>query len=172
MSPRHARLSLYSNFSVGENLLVRLGAPEIANSLLALRGSSMATLAAAGGAALSGQDRSTAQPIRSLSGGNQQKVAIAQALNCSPDLLLLEEPTRGVDIHSKAEIYHLLRDYASTGKVVIVFCTEALEIFEVADRAYVVADGRLSPPLTVADYDHVEQLATDISLLEQRRAAA
>ena len=90
-------------------------------------------------------------PIRSLSGGNQQKVAIAQALNCSPELLLLEEPTRGVDIHSKNEIYRLLRDYAATGKVVIIFCTEALEIFEVADRAYVVGEGRLSPRLTVAE---------------------
>ncbi len=112
------------------------------------------------------------QPIRSLSGGNQQKVAIAQALNGSPDLLLLEEPTRGVDIHSKAEIYHLLRDYASSGKVVIVYCTEVLEIFELADRAYVVADGRLSPPLAIADYDHVERLATDISRLERKRSAA
>jgi ABC-type sugar transport system ATPase subunit len=170
--PATRALSLYSNFTVGENLLVRLGAPEIANFWLALRRKQMAALAQQAMRRFLVKASSPAQPIRSLSGGNQQKVAIAQALNCSPDLLLLEEPTRGVDIHSKAEIYHLLRDYASAGKVVIVYCTEVLEIFELADRAYVVADGSLSPPLAIADYDHVERLATDISRLERKRAAA
>ncbi len=114
---------------------------------------------------------STTIPIRSLSGGNQQKVAIAQALNCSPELLLLEEPTRGVDIHSKNEIYHLLRDYAASGKAVIIFCTEVLEMFEAADCAYVVAEGRLSQKLTIATYRHVEHLATDVAKLEQRLSA-
>jgi ABC-type sugar transport system ATPase subunit len=166
--PATRALSLYSNFTVGENLLVRLGVPEIANSLLALRRGRMAALAQHAVRRFLVKAASTSQPIRSLSGGNQQKVAIAQALNCSPDLLLLEEPTRGVDIHSKAEIYHLLRDYASAGKVVIVYCTETLEVFEAADRAYVVAGGRLSPPLTIADYGQVERLATEISRLERR----
>ena len=114
---------------------------------------------------------STLQPIRSLSGGNQQKVAIAQALLCSPKLLILEEPTRGVDIHSKSEIYRLLRGYAAEGKTVVMFCTEVLEIFEIADTAYVVADGRLSAPLALAGYEHVEQLATDITHLELHRPA-
>jgi ABC-type sugar transport system ATPase subunit len=164
--------SLYSNFSVGENLLVRLGAPEIAGPLLMLKKGRMATLAAEAVKKFLIKTSTTTQPIRSLSGGNQQKVAIAQALNSSPELLLLEEPTRGVDIHSKTEIYHLLRDYASSGKVVIVFCTEALEIFEVADCAYVVGDGRLSPRLNIADHGHVEQLATAISRLEQALSAA
>ena len=78
---------------------------------------------------------SVAQGIRSLSGGNQQKVAIAQALNCAPRLLLLEEPTRGVDIHSKREIYRLLRDFVGADNAVIMFCTEVLEVYEAADRA-------------------------------------
>jgi ABC-type sugar transport system ATPase subunit len=107
-----------------------------------------------------------------LSGGNQQKVAIAQAVHCSPRLLLLEEPTRGVDIRSKREIYRLLRDYVEEGNTVIMFCTEVLEIFEVADTAYVVADGHLSAPLAIADYPHVEQLATDITRLEAHRRQA
>ncbi len=94
-------------------------------------------------------------------------MAIAQALNRSPELLLLEEPTRGVDIHSKNEIYNLLRDYASKGKVVIVFCTEVLEVFEVADCAYVVREGQLSARLNIADYEHIEVLATDIARIEQ-----
>jgi ABC-type sugar transport system ATPase subunit len=170
--PATRALSLYSNFSVGENLLARLGVPDIAGRLLALKKNHMATLAQGAVKRFLVKTPTTSAPIRSLSGGNQQKVAIAQALNCSPQLLLLEEPTRGVDIHSKNEIYHLLRDYASTGKVVIIFCTEILELFEVADCAYVVAEGRLSRELAIADYAHVEQLATDVARLEQRLNAA
>jgi ABC-type sugar transport system ATPase subunit len=165
--PATRALSLYSNFSVGENLLARLGAPDIAGPFLALKKSRMAELAAQSVRRFLIKTQTAAQPIRSLSGGNQQKVAIAQALNCTPALLLLEEPTRGVDIHSKNEIYHLLRDYAANGAAVIVFCTEVLEIFEAADCAYVVSEGRLSSQLTIADYEHVEQLATDIARLEQ-----
>jgi ABC-type sugar transport system ATPase subunit len=170
--PATRALSLYSNFSVGENLLARLGVPDIAGPLLALKKNRMATLAEKSVKRFLVKTPRTTLPIRALSGGNQQKVAIAQALNCSPELLLLEEPTRGVDIHSKNEIYHLLRDYAATGKVVIIFCTEVLEIFEVADCAYVVAEGRLSPELTIADYRHVEQLATGVTRFEQRLGAA
>jgi ABC-type sugar transport system ATPase subunit len=163
--------SLYSNFSVGENLLARLGVPEIANSLLALKKRQMATLAERSIRRFLVKTPRASAPIRSLSGGNQQKVAIAQALNRSPELLLLEEPTRGVDIHSKNEIYHLLRDYAATGKVVIVFCTEVLEVFEVADSAYVVGQGLLSSQLNIASYEHVEALATEIARLEQEANA-
>src|SRR5262249_6526155 len=107
------------------------------------------------------------QGIRSLSGGNQQKVAIAQALVKQPKLLLLEEPTRGVDIKSKGEIYRLLRQFAYAGNVVIMYCTEVLEMFEAADSVYVVSDGRLSSPISVKDYDHVEALATEVTRLER-----
>ena len=86
-------------------------------------------------------------PIRSLSGGNQQKVAIAAAIVKRPEVLVLEEPTRGVDIGSKREIYRLMREYAGGGHAVIIYCTEVPEVFEAADRVYVVSDGRLSEPL-------------------------
>lgn len=165
--PATRQLSLYSNYSVGENLLVRLGKPEIAGVGLMLKTRRMKEMAEDAVKRFLVKARTTTQGIRSLSGGNQQKVAIAQALHCSPKLLLLEEPTRGVDIHSKAEIYRLLRDYADAGHVVVIFCTEILEVYEAADRVHVVADGRLSQALTVASYDQVEQLATDITRLEQ-----
>ncbi|RUU52859.1 hypothetical protein EOD07_25770 [Mesorhizobium sp. M2C.T.Ca.TU.002.02.1.1] len=77
-----------------------------------------------------------------------------------------------MDIHSKAEIYRLLRDYADRGNLVIILCTEALEVYEAADRVHVIANGRVSPGLAVADYDHVEQLATDITRLEYESRAA
>ena len=57
-------------------------------------------------------------------------------------------------------------------KSAIIFCTEVLEIFEVADCAHVVAEGRLSPPLSIARYRHVEQLATDVAKLEQKLNAS
>jgi ABC-type sugar transport system ATPase subunit len=165
--PATRQLSLYSNFSVGENLLVRLGYPEIAGFGLALKVRKMREMASAAIQRFLVKTRTATQGIRSLSGGNQQKVAIAQALHCAPKLLLLEEPTRGVDIHSKAEIYRLLRDYADAGNAVVIFCTEILEVYEAADLVHVVAAGSLTPPLMVADYDHVEKLATDITQLEQ-----
>jgi ABC-type sugar transport system ATPase subunit len=165
--PATRLLSLYSNFSVGENLLVRLGRPEIAGFALALRRKRMRDYALAAVQRFQVKAWSVAQGIRSLSGGNQQKVAIAQALHCRPRLLLLEEPTRGVDIRSKREIYRLLRDYVAEGNAVIMFCTEVLEVFEAADRAFVVAEGALSREIRVRDYDHVERLATDITRLER-----
>jgi ABC-type sugar transport system ATPase subunit len=165
--PATRTLSLYSNFSVAENLLVRLGSPEIAGVGMALRKKRMRQLANDATRRFLIRARSVSQGIRSLSGGNQQKVAIAQALNCAPRLLLLEEPTRGVDIHSKREIYRLLRDYVGADNTVVMFCTEVLEVYEAADRAHVIVDRGLSRAIAVRDYPHVEALATDIARMER-----
>jgi ABC-type sugar transport system ATPase subunit len=86
-------------------------------------------------------------------------------------VLLLEEPTRGVDVQSRREIHRLLRGFASDGNAVLMYCTEVPEVFEAADRVYVLSDGRLSEPLEVAAYDRVELLARDISRLERHGAA-
>ena len=107
------------------------------------------------------------QPIRSLSGGNQQKVAIAAAIVKRPEVLVLEEPTRGVDLGSKSEIYRLMREYAGQGRAVVIFCTEVPEVFEAADVAYVVSDGKLSAPLDVIEFADVEALARAITRLER-----
>jgi ABC-type sugar transport system ATPase subunit len=165
--PATGMLSLHTNFSVGENLLVRLGSPDIAGLGMSLRKKRMRQLANEAVRRFSIRAHSVLQGIRSLSGGNQQKVAIAQALNCAPRLLLLEEPTRGVDIHSKREIYRLLRDYVGADNAVIMFCTEVLEVYEAADRAHVVVDGGLSRAIVVGDYPHAEALATDIAQMER-----
>jgi ABC-type sugar transport system ATPase subunit len=111
-------------------------------------------------------------PIRSLSGGNQQKVAIAAAIVKRPEVLVLEEPTRGVDIGSKREIYRLMRAYAQEGHAVIIYCTEVPEVFEAADLAYVVSDGRLSDPLLVMSYPDVEALAKAVTRLERHGVVA
>jgi ABC-type sugar transport system ATPase subunit len=168
--PATRQYSLYSNFSVGENLIARLGRPQIAGPMLGLRKRRMREIAEAAVSRFLVKTRSLAQGIRSLSGGNQQKVAIAQALVCEPRLIMLEEPTRGVDVQSKREIYRLLQDFARAGNAAVIFCTEVLEVFEAADRVMVISDGRLSRSLRIRDYDHIEKLATDVSDLERHIA--
>ena len=83
------------------------------------------------------------------------KLLIAYLLGTLLGSLILGR-LRGVDIRSKREIYRLLRDYVEAGNVAIMFCTEVLEVYEAADRAYVVADGVLSPATAVREYDHIE----------------
>jgi ABC-type sugar transport system ATPase subunit len=104
--------------------------------------------------------------IGSLSGGNQQKVAIACAVGSKPEVLVLEEPTRGVDISSKAEIYEILRGFAADGGTVLLFCTEIPEVYEVADIVHVVSRGRLSSPFQVAAFADMEALAKAVASLE------
>ncbi len=169
--PATRQFSLYTNLSVGENLLVRLGTPDIAGLGGALRRRRMRSLAADAVRRFLVKTRTLTQGIRSLSGGNQQKVAIAQALAFRPRLLLLEEPTRGVDIGSRREIYRLLAGFAADGNAVVMYCTEVPEMYEAADRVIVVSDGRLSAPLTVADHEHVEALATEVTRLERHGRA-
>jgi ABC-type sugar transport system ATPase subunit len=165
--PATRQLSLYSNLSVGENLLVRLGVPDIADRMFALRPRRMRALAEDAVRRFLVKTRTLGQGIRSLSGGNQQKVAIAQALAFRPRLLLLEEPTRGVDVGARREIYRLLSAFAADGNSVVMYCTEVPEMFEVADSVIVVSDGRLSAPLAVAEHPHVEALATEVTRRER-----
>jgi ABC-type sugar transport system ATPase subunit len=165
--PATRQESLYSNLSVGENLVARLGVPRIAGRGLALKKKQMRVIAEEAVKRFLVKTRNLGQGIRSLSGGNQQKVAIAQALIGEPKLMLLEEPTRGVDVQSKREIYRLLRAFARAGNGVVMFCTEVLEVYEAADRVLVVSDGRLSRSLPIRPYDQIEALATDISRLER-----
>ena len=169
--PATRQFSLYSNLSVGDNLLVRLGTPDIAGVGGVLRRRRMRTLAEDAVRRFLVKTRTLTQGIRSLSGGNQQKVAIAQALAFRPRLLLLEEPTRGVDIGARKEIYRLLAAFAAEGNGVVMYCTEVPEMFEAADRVIVVSDGRLSAPLAVADHPHVEALATEVTRLERHGKA-
>jgi erythritol transport system ATP-binding protein len=86
-------------------------------------------------------------PVTALSGGNQQKVIIARCLMRSPALLLLDEPTRGVDVGAKAEIYAILRRLASRGIGIIFTSSEIEEIQALADRALVLCQGRITAVL-------------------------
>jgi ribose transport system ATP-binding protein len=94
---------------------------------------------------------SAEQKIRELSGGNQQKVLLARWLCTDPQLLILDEPTRGIDVGAKAEIQALIRELAEQGLGVLMISSELEEITEGADRVFVLSDGR-----TVADLPHAE----------------
>ena len=93
--------------------------------------------------------------VSSLSGGNQQKVAIAKLLATHPSVLLMDEPTRGVDVGAKSEIHHILRELASQGVGVVVISSELPEIIGLCDRALVIRDGRLAGE--VQDEDMTEE---------------
>ncbi len=169
--------NLFFHLSVGENLLARLSA-DICDRLGLLHPRTLRDAAEHLALQFRVKAGSVDDPIGSLSGGNQQKVAIGAATATRPRILVLEEPTRGVDVGSKSEIYRLLRQYADPegqlglpgmeghGEAVVLFCTEDAEIFEVADRVYLIAQGRISGELKLADYDDVESFAADRVRLE------
>ena len=82
--------------------------------------------------------------IRSLSGGNQQKVILGRWLLTEPEVLLLDEPTRGIDVGAKYEIYQLIIDLANKGKIVMMVSSEMPELLGVCDRILVMSGGRLA----------------------------
>lgn len=163
--------SLFSNLTVAENLYIRQNRG-IRNRFGLLQFGHTRRLAAEAKKEFGVKATSLSDPIRSLSGGNQQKVAIASALAVAPQLLVVEEPTRGVDFSSKAEIYRLLRDYARKGGAVLLYCTENSEIFDVADRVVVVSRGHVVGSLAVSAAPDVEALAAQITSLAAKPQAS
>ena len=88
------------------------------------------------------------EQVRNLSGGNQQKVVLAKWLATRPKVLLLDEPTRGIDINAKKEIYAIIDELARSGLGVVMVSSELPEILAIADRILVLADGRLTAEFT------------------------
>lgn len=84
------------------------------------------------------------QPISDLSGGNQQKVILARVLQAAPDVLVLDEPTRGVDVGAKFEIYQILFTLAAEGQSLVVISSDLPELMALCDRIAVVADGKIT----------------------------
>ncbi|CDX13744.1 fused D-ribose transporter subunits of ABC superfamily: ATP-binding components [Mesorhizobium plurifarium] len=100
--------------------------------------------------------------INLLSGGNQQKAVIAKWLAAKPAVLILDEPTRGVDVGAKAEIHHIIGQLVADGMAVVMISSELPEILGVCDRVVVMRDGRASAPLTRAELseERIMALAT------------
>ncbi len=94
----------------------------------------------------------TESPVASLSGGNQQKVAIARLLYQEAEILLMDEPTRGVDVGSKAQIYEAIAEMAASGKAVLMISSYLPELFGMCDRLAVMVRGRLWPARAIAEW--------------------
>ena len=90
-------------------------------------------------------------PMTSLSGGNQQKVVLAKWLSRSPSLLIVDEPTRGIDVGTKADVHQLLEELVGTGVAVLVISSELPEVMRLANRILVMREGRL-----VAEFAHAD----------------
>ena len=109
------------------------------------------------------------QPIRELSGGNQQKVLLARWLCMNPKLLIVDEPTRGIDVGAKAEILRLLRSLAEEGLSVLMISSELEELIAAADHVTVLSDGRSVERLSAAELDEDRLMA---AMAHQDEAAA
>jgi ribose transport system ATP-binding protein len=101
---------------------------------------------------------SAGRPVRLLSGGNQQKVVIAKWLGTEPEILIMDEPTVGVDVGTKAEIIDMLRALADAGKGVIVISSELPELLAVSDRVLLLREGRIERELDRSEIETEEQL--------------
>jgi ribose transport system ATP-binding protein len=111
---------------------------------------------------------SVRQKARNLSGGTQQKVVVAKWLTAETDILIFDEPTRGIDVGAKQEIYHLLNQLASEGKSIVMISSELPEILRMSHRIIVMCEGRLTGELTAAEADQ-ERIMT---LATQRESVA
>jgi putative multiple sugar transport system ATP-binding protein len=94
---------------------------------------------------------SVLQKAINLSGGNQQKVVLSKWLFSNPEILILDEPTRGIDVGAKYEIYTIINRLASEGKAIIVISSELPEILGICDRIYVMSEGKIVGEMPAAD---------------------
>ncbi|CAI9416600.1 Arabinose import ATP-binding protein AraG [Pleomorphomonas sp. T1.2MG-36] len=143
-------LGLFFDMSIEDNVNLAVAAQD-AHPL----GIRRLALAARRGAealrSLSIRAKSAQSTVRSLSGGNQQKVLFARLLATAPKLLILDEPTRGVDIGAKSDIYKLIDKLAESGAAILIISSELPEVIGIADRVFVMRDGRIAGVLAGAD---------------------
>jgi ABC-type sugar transport system ATPase subunit len=96
------------------------------------------------------------EPVRNLSGGNQQKVLVGRWLLTSPRILILDEPTRGIDVGAKADIHRLLSGLAAEGAAVVMISSEMPEILGMSDRVMIMREGRTAGILDRRDANQVD----------------
>jgi rhamnose transport system ATP-binding protein len=110
-------------------------------------------LAAAGAAARQLEVKMTSvdQPAGQLSGGNQQKVVLAKWLDTQPRVLILDEPTRGIDVGTKAAVHHLMSSLAAQGMAILLISSELPEVLGMSDRILVMREGRVTGRFSRAD---------------------
>jgi ribose transport system ATP-binding protein len=107
------------------------------------------------------------QKVKNLSGGNQQKVVIGKWLTADTNVLIFDEPTRGIDVGAKSEIYKLLNDLTRQGKSIIMISSELPEILRMSHRVVVMCEGRITGELDIAEatQEKIMRFATQRSVL-------
>ena len=103
--------------------------------------------------------------IQNLSGGNQQKVVIARWLATNPGILIMDEPTRGIDVGAKAEIYELMNQLAEQGMAIIMISSELPEIINMSDRVIVMRSGEISAVLEREDLSQEKIMGYAVNIL-------
>jgi ABC-type sugar transport system ATPase subunit len=109
-------------------------------------------------------------PVGMLSGGNQQKVLMARALAANARVLVLEEPTQGVDIHAKREIHRIIRDLAAAGKTAIVISTDVQDLLEFVDRIVSLRRGRVVQDVRAKETSFAEVLDVTVGASQEQAA--
>lgn len=170
--PASRQDSVFATLSVGDCLVARMPTSRIASPTGLVRSGRASTIARELIAGYGIRCSGPRQPVSELSGGNQQKVILASAVGADPHILVVEEPTRGVDVGSRVEIYGFLRRFASSGHGVILFCTELTEVLEAADRAVVLSRGRIVGEVRVTPELSLGELAETVAVLESRQPHA
>lgn len=161
LSEDRKRYGLATGMSVLDNICMT-HMPAFANPLGVLRARKMQSEAESQVRTLSIKTPSLLQKVKFLSGGNQQKVVVAKWLVRNCDVLFFDEPTRGIDVGAKQEIYSLLNELASQGKAIVMISSELPEILRMSDRIIVMCEGRITGELegASATEEEVMRLAT------------
>jgi ribose transport system ATP-binding protein len=148
LSEDRAREGLALGLSIADNLT--LSRPAARLGIVSRTDRDQATRALAD--RLSLRFRDCAQPVGELSGGNQQKIALARLLHHNVDVLLFDEPTRGIDVGAKADIYQLMGELAARGKAILFVSSYLPELLGVCDRIAVMSRGHLGPARPTTDW--------------------
>ena len=141
---------VFLEMSIAANIAA-LKPEQVANRIGLIQADQEETQAAILGRKLNLKCASLGDPVSALSGGNQQKVALAKMLSVNPRLIFLDEPTRGVDVGAKVEIHRILRSLANEGVGIIVISSELPELIGVCDRVLVIHEGRIRGEVSGAD---------------------
>jgi D-allose transport system ATP-binding protein len=140
------KTGFFHNFTILENIITSKRVKDAplggTAALVSHRGDR--TLAEAQRQKLGVKSSSVDQMVTELSGGNQQKVIVAKWIATEPEVLIFDEPTRGIDVGAKAEIYGIIRQLAAQGKAIIVVSSELTEVIGVCDRIAVYRDGSIA----------------------------
>ena len=162
--------SLFFNYSISANLATRFSKKEVSRPSGTLRAALIKQNAQEQIAKFGIKTKSELSPVGSLSGGTQQKVALGSAFSAAPQLLILEDPTRGVDINTRAEIVAFLRDFVAAGNSLLCFSPEIDEVYELADKVIVAKKGSIADELTVPAQLSLVELVNWVDQANQRVA--